>query len=92
MNALYKISKIFKVSLFIIFIIFLSTNITKSQDKNSSEIKKILFKKEESSMQALLQLNKRNLKIEKRKMTNIITTNKIDKKIFSEVSLPKYPD
>ena len=37
MNALYEISKIFKVSLFIIFIIFLSTNITKSQDKNSSE-------------------------------------------------------
>ena len=37
MNALYKISKIFKVSLFIIFTIFLSTNITKSQDKNSSE-------------------------------------------------------
>ena len=37
MNALYEISKIFKVSLFIIFIIFLSTNITKSQEKNSSE-------------------------------------------------------
>ena len=37
MNALYKISKIFKVSLFIISIIFLSTNITKSQEENSSE-------------------------------------------------------
>ena len=37
MNAFYKISKIFKVSLFIIFIIFLSTNITKSQEENSSE-------------------------------------------------------
>ena len=37
MNALYKISKIFKVSLFIISIIFLSTNIVKSQEENSSE-------------------------------------------------------
>jgi len=37
MNALYKISKIFKVSLFIISIIFLSTNIAKSQEENSSE-------------------------------------------------------
>jgi hypothetical protein len=37
MNALYKISKVFKVSLFIISIIFLSTNIVKSQEKNSSE-------------------------------------------------------
>ncbi len=37
------------------------------ENKNSSEIKKILFKREESSMQALLQLNKRNLKIEKAK-------------------------
>ena len=37
MNALYKISKIFKVSLFIISIIFLSTNTTKSQEENSSE-------------------------------------------------------
>ena len=37
MNALYKISNIFKVSLFIISIIFLSTNIAKSQEENSSE-------------------------------------------------------
>ena len=37
MNAFYKISNIFKVSLFTIFIIFLSTNIVKSQDENSSE-------------------------------------------------------
>ena len=37
MNALYKISKIFKVSLFIISIIFLSTNIAKSQEENSSK-------------------------------------------------------
>ena len=37
MNGLYKISKIFKVSLFIISIIFLSTNIVKSQEENSSE-------------------------------------------------------
>ena len=37
MNAFYKISNIFKVSLFIIPILFLSTNIAKSQDKNSSE-------------------------------------------------------
>ena len=37
MNALYKISKIFKVSLFIIPIIFLSTNIVKSQEEKSSE-------------------------------------------------------
>ena len=37
MNAFYKISNIFKVSLFIMFIIFLSTNIVKSQDENTSE-------------------------------------------------------
>ena len=37
MNAFYKISNIFKVSLFIISILFLSTNIAKSQDKNSAE-------------------------------------------------------
>ena len=37
MNGLYEISKIFKVSLFIISIIFLSTNIAKSQEENSSE-------------------------------------------------------
>ena len=37
MNAFYKIANIFKVSLFIISIIFLSTNIVKSQDKNSAE-------------------------------------------------------
>ncbi len=37
MNALYKISKIFKVSLFIISIIFLSTNTIKSQEENSPE-------------------------------------------------------
>ena len=37
MNSFYKISNIFKVSLFIMFIIFLSTNIVKSQDENTSE-------------------------------------------------------
>ena len=37
MNALYKISNIFKVSLFIILIIFLSINIAKSQEEKSSE-------------------------------------------------------
>jgi len=37
MNAFYKISNIFKVSLFIISLIFISTNIVKSQDKNSAE-------------------------------------------------------
>ena len=37
MNAFYKISNIFKVSLFIISILFLSTNIAKSQDKKSAE-------------------------------------------------------
>ena len=37
MNALYEISKIFKVSLFIISIIFLSTNTIKSQEENSPE-------------------------------------------------------
>ena len=37
MNAFYKISNIFKVSLFIISLLFLSTNIAKSQDKNSAE-------------------------------------------------------
>jgi len=37
MIAFYKISDLFKASLFIIFIIFLSTNIAKSQDENSSE-------------------------------------------------------
>ena len=37
MCALYKISNLFKVSLLIISIIFLSTNIAKSQEENSSE-------------------------------------------------------
>ncbi len=37
MNALYKTSKIFKDTLFIISIIFLFTNIAKSQEENSSE-------------------------------------------------------
>ncbi len=37
MNALYKISTIFKVCLFTISIIFLSTNIAKSQEEKSSE-------------------------------------------------------
>ena len=37
MNAFYKISNIFKVSLFIISIIFISTNIAKSQDEITSE-------------------------------------------------------
>ena len=37
MSALYKISNLFKVSLLIISIIFLSTNIVKSQEENSSE-------------------------------------------------------
>ena len=37
MNAIYVISNIFKVSLFTISIIFLSTNIVKSQQENSSE-------------------------------------------------------
>ncbi len=45
------------------------------EDKNSSEIKKILFKKEESSMQALLQLSKRNLKIEKAKSAILFDKN-----------------
>ena len=35
--------------------------------KDNSEIKKILFKKDETSLQALLQLKKRNLNIEKSK-------------------------
>ena len=37
MTVRYKISNIFKISLFIISIIFLSTNIVKSQEENSSE-------------------------------------------------------
>ena len=37
MSALYKISNLFKVSLLIISIIFLSTNISKSQEESSSE-------------------------------------------------------
>ena len=37
MTVRYKISNIFKVSLFIVSIIFLSTNIVKSQEENSSE-------------------------------------------------------
>ena len=37
MSRTYKILKIFKVSLFIISIIFLSTNIVKSQEENSSD-------------------------------------------------------
>ncbi len=37
MNVFYKISNLFKVSLLIIFIIFLFTNIAKSQDANTSE-------------------------------------------------------
>ncbi len=45
------------------------------ENKNSSEIKKILFKKEENSMQALLQLKKRNLKIEKAKSAILFDKN-----------------
>ena len=37
MNAFYKISNLFKVSLLIIFIIIFFTDIVKSQDKNTSE-------------------------------------------------------
>ena len=37
------------------------------ENKNCSEIKKILFKKNETSLQALYQLKKRNLDIEKSK-------------------------
>ena len=39
--------------------------------KENSEIKKILFKKDETSLQALLQLKKRNLNIEKSKSSLI---------------------
>ena len=39
--------------------------------KDTSEIKKILFKKNETSLQALLQLKKRNLNIEKSKSSLI---------------------
>ena len=39
--------------------------------KDTSEIKKILFKKDETSLQALLQLKKRNLNIEKSKSSLI---------------------
>ena len=39
--------------------------------KDTSEIKKILFKKDETSLQALLQLKKRNLNIEKSKSSII---------------------
>ena len=39
--------------------------------KENSEIKKILFKKNETSLQALLQLKKRNLNIEKSKSSLI---------------------
>ena len=39
--------------------------------KDNSEIKKILFKKDETSLQALLQLKKRNLNIEKSKSSLI---------------------
>jgi hypothetical protein len=37
MNAFYKISNLFKVSLLIIFTLFIFTNIAKSQDANTSE-------------------------------------------------------
>ena len=37
MSALYKISNLYKVSLLIISIIFLSTNFAKSQEESSSE-------------------------------------------------------
>ena len=39
--------------------------------KDNSEIKKILFKKDETSLQALLQLKRRNLNIEKSKSSII---------------------
>ena len=39
--------------------------------KENSELKKILFKKDETSLQALLQLKKRNLNIEKSKSSII---------------------
>ena len=41
------------------------------EKKDNSEIKKILFKKDETSLQALLQLKKRNLNIEKSKSSVI---------------------
>ena len=41
------------------------------ESKSNSEIKKILFKKDETSLQALLQLKKRNLNIEKSKSSII---------------------
>ena len=47
------------------------------ENKNSSEIKKILFKKEESSMQALLQLKKRNLQIDKANSSILFDKNTI---------------
>merc|ERR1711965_221485 len=42
--------------------------------KDNSEIKKILFKKDETSLQALLQLKKRNLNIEKSKSSIVFDT------------------
>ena len=52
------------------------------ESKDASEIKKILFKKEESSLQALYQLKKRNLEIEKAKSSIIFDKNtKIGEKI-----------
>ena len=42
--------------------------------KDSSEIKKILFKKDETSLQALLQLKKRNLNIEQSKSSIVFDT------------------
>tara|TARA_Y100001970_G_scaffold287507_1_gene412333 strand:- start:1406 stop:3745 length:2340 start_codon:yes stop_codon:yes gene_type:complete len=47
------------------------------ESKHSSEIKKILLKKEESSMQALLQLKKRNLQVEKAKSAIVFDKNAI---------------
>ena len=47
------------------------------ESKNLSEIKKILLKKEESSMQALLQLKKRNLQIEKATSSILFDKNTI---------------
>ena len=45
------------------------------ENKKSSEIKKILLKNEESSLQALLQLKKRNLQIEKAASSVIFDKN-----------------
>ena len=47
------------------------------ENKNSSAIKKLLLKKEESSLQALLQLKKRNLQIEKATSSILFDKNTI---------------